>query len=1174
MALGLISRDFPTIGEASATQSEESRPPVGQEPVEGNVRDCDCPRRQRPPRPPTEMPFPATEEYRGQLEEWLKDRYKCSTFNTCEHQTLPMMDGPPLRLMVDEAAQPTACHKVIPVPIHWREQVKADLDRDVRLGVIEPVPVGEPVTWCHRMVITAKKNGKPRRTVDLQALNKHAKRETHHTSSPFQQARSVPSNTKKTICDAWNGYHSIPLHPEDRHLTTFLTPWGRYRYRVAPQGYIASGDGYTRRYDEVLASGNLSHNHFTKCVDDTLLWADTVEESFWQAIEWLELTGSSGIVLNPDKFVFAKDTVEFAGFQIDATSVKPCNRYVRAIREFPTPRSITDVRAWFGVINQVSYAFSMAEKMAPYRELLKPGTPFRWDEQLDALFAETKEVIINEIAHGVRIFDTNKPTCLATDWSKTGIGFWLFQKHCSCAGETPFCCKDGWKITLIGSRFTSPAESRYKPIEGEALAVAEALDKARFFVLGCGKLTVAVDHKPLLKILDGHSLEDIPNARLRNLKEKTLRYRFRVVYVPGVRNVAADWASRYPSGPAGPETMQLPDDVDATVDEPHPFTGLYTLLAGTRLPAEPDQPAQNVDVAPCDPVAHIQETTIGALDCTSVTWDRVKTETTSDAHMRQLVTLVEQGTMPPSRQDLPDELQPYHQFKADLQALDGVLLYKQRVVIPPKLRPAVLASLHSAHQGVQAMLSRAEDSIFWPGITPAIQATRAGCNACNRMAPSQPRAPPTPPVVPDYPFQCVCADYLHHRGAYYLVLVDRYSNWPIVEQGSGGSAGLIQTLRRVFVTYGIPDELTSDGGPEFAAGTTVAFLRDWGIHHRLASVAFPHSNCRAEVGVKTVKRMITGNTGPSGTIDTDKFGKAMLQYRNTPDPETKMSPASVLFGRPIRDFIPIYPGKYRPHPTWQETLTAREEALRNRHMKAAERWSEHTRRLPPLAVGDQVRIQNQVGPHPKRWDKTGRVIEVRQYDQYGIRVDGSGRVTLRNRQFLRRYIPAVSERPKPRLLTDDLLFLGRPTAPMAPGRHTEPITDNAEALPPPLNSGQAPPSPRADARRSPAQSAPSDPLPPLTKASCSTTPSASTPKTTAGSVPPTAGAESPRHTPGTESSPEASGAVSPPQAPKAESPLRPPAVEPRPATPVSSNLGPRRSSRTRRPPPHLQDYEV
>ncbi len=77
-------------------------------------------------------------------------------------------------------------------------------------------------------------------------------------------------------------------------------------------------------------------------------------------------------------------------------------------------------------------------------------------------------------------------------------------------------------------------------------------------------------------------------------------------------------------------------------------------------------------------------------------------------------------------------------------------------------------------------------------------------------------------------------------------------------------------------------------------------------------------------------------------------------------------------------------------------------------MRAMERWSEHTKRLSPLKIGDAVRIQNQTGQFPNKWDKTGRVVEVKQFDQYVVRVDGSGRVTLRNRTFLRKYVPVHS----------------------------------------------------------------------------------------------------------------------------------------------------------------------
>ena len=159
------------------------------------------------------------------------------------------------------------------------------------------------------------------------------------------------------------------------------------------------------------------------------------------------------------------------------------------------------------------------------------------------------------------------------------------------------------------------------------------------------------------------------------------------------------------------------------------------------------------------------------------------------------------------------------------------------------------------------------------------------------MAPSKPSAPPFPPTTPVYPFQCICADFFHYKGFNYLVMVDRYSNWPIIERAQDGSKGLIDCLRRTFVTFGIPDECATDGGPEFTAVATQQFLKEWGVHHRLSSVAFPHSNCRAEIGVKTVKRLITFNTDPHGSLDTNTLQQAILQYRNTPDPNTKLSPA-------------------------------------------------------------------------------------------------------------------------------------------------------------------------------------------------------------------------------------------------------------------------------------------
>lgn len=980
-ALGLISKNFPSIGENLEVNDSVTQP------ESAITRKCQCPRRTMPP-PPPKIPFSPTEQNRGKLEEFLLNYYKSSTFNVCEHQTLPMMTGPPLRLMIDPTATPYAIHKPIPIPIHWQEDVYAGLKQDERLGVIEAVPVGTPVTWCHKMVVVPKKSGKPRRTVDLQPLNKYAVRETHHTEAPFHQARAVPPNTYKTVSDAWNGYHSIELHKDDRHMTTFITPKGRYRYKVAPQGYISSGDGYTRRFDEII----MDFPHKTKCVDDTLIWSNSIEDAFHKAVEWLDLCGKNGIVLNPNKFTFAKQTVDFAGFQITPTSVKPCQHSLEAIKEFPTPKNITDIRSWFGLINQVSYAFASAERMLPFRDLLKPGKPFTWNSQLDDLFNESKAIIIEEIRHGVEIFDKSKPTCLATDWCKDGLGFWLLQKHCECPTISPICCHSGWKVTLVGSRFTTGAESRYAPIEGEALAVVDALRKARHFVLGCSDLIIATDHKPLLKVFSDRSLEDINNTRLLNLKEKTLQFQFRMMHIPGVRHRAADAVSRHPIGNS--KEIHLPDDVSSVLSTASPHDFLMSIRSHHV----------NEETEICTHNSHTTQV------IEAVSWDNVRQATTSDPVMCQLIQQIEDG-FPSSRENLPAELRPYYQFRENLTTFDGVVLYRERVVIPPSLREKVLVSLHSSHHGVSQMCSRAESSIFWPGMTPAIAELRSQCTHCERIAPSQPSAPPTSPIMPLYPFQAIAADYFQYAGYHYLVCVDRYSNWPIVESSASGTKGLISALRKIFITFGISEELTSDGGPEFISHELNTFLSNWGVRHRISSAYFAHSNCRAEIGVKTVKRMIMDNTGRNGSLDVDKFQRAILNYRNTPDRDTGISPAMCVFGRTIRDFIPVHPGRYLPHPTWRQTLAAREEALRNRHQKICERLTEHTQSLPALKIGDCVRVQNQTGPHPKKWDKTGIVVEVRQFHQYIIRMDGSGRVTLRNRQFLRKYTPVVSRDP-------------------------------------------------------------------------------------------------------------------------------------------------------------------
>ena len=133
---------------------------------------------------------------------------------------------------------------------------------------------------------------------------------------------------------------------------------------------------------------------------------------------------------------------------------------------------------------------------------------------------------------------------------------------------------------------------------------------------------------------------------------------------------------------------------------------------------------------------------------------------------------------------------------------------------------------------------------------------------------------------------------------------------------TGSSKQLQDWLRHYFATYGIPEELATEGGLTYIAYETQKFMADYGVRHWLSSVAFSQSNKRAELGVKSMKLLIRENTNGDGNLTGNRFLQALMTYRNTPDRDMGLSPAQVIFGRNLRDFLPSPQSRLRPRPEW------------------------------------------------------------------------------------------------------------------------------------------------------------------------------------------------------------------------------------------------------------------
>ena len=351
-------------------------------------------------------------------------------------------------------------------------------------------------------------------------------------------------------------------------------------------------------------------------------------------------------------------------------------------------------------------------------------------------------------------------------------------------------------------------------------------------------------------------------------------------------------------------------------------------------------------------------------------------------------------------------------------------MYGQRVIVPENLRQAVLEGIHSAHQSVGKMHDRAIQCVYWPGLYNDLEKLRESCVDCNRVAPSQPNLPPYTPVSPDYPFQMIVADFCDLKGKSWLVIADRFTGWISVYHfdREASTEQVIKIFKNSFSTFGVAVNLSTDNDVRFRSHSFQEFLKSWGVSHRVSSDYNPHSNLRAETAVKSAKRILLDNTKSDGSPIWDKVSRAVMQHRNTPLNDLKLSPAQLVFGRPIRDFLPVKPNMFKPSEVWVDNAEKRELAMKKRLYLGLERWSEKTRPQSNLSPGQAVYIQNQrgMGKASKLWDRSGVVLEDNGYDKYTIKVDGSGRVIDRNRKYLRCFTPENSQLLRgPRAHTQD-----------------------------------------------------------------------------------------------------------------------------------------------------------
>ncbi len=588
------------------------------------------------------------------------------------------------------------------------------------------------------------------------------------------------------------GFWQVPLDEQSKLLTTFMTPFGRFCFNRLPFGISSAPEIFQRTMSGILEGldGVICH------MDDILIHGKDQAQHDERVRAVLHRIQDAGLTLN-DKCEFNKESIKFLAHLIDGQGIHVDPDKTKAIAKFPTPQNVTELQRFLGMVNHVGkFVPRLADLNEPLRQLLHKDAIWTWEAAHQVAFLNIKEVLMS--SEVLARYDPIKETVVAADASATGIGAVLIQIQ-----------EDGNRRPVYyASRSLSETEKRYAVIEKEALAATWACERFADYITGL-QITLETDHKPLTTLFNMTELSKMP-PRIQRFRLRLMRFNPYVVYVPGKQQLTADALSRAPVGKPGKEDQELVQEVESYVSN----------MLGT-LPATPSRLQQ------------IREAQKGDEEC----------------------LLIRKYCMQGWPAYMPHQplMRPYWEAQSHLAVVDDLLLYDDRIVIPKATRLEILDCIHTGHLGITKSRARARNSVWWPGLSTTINEMVSKCNTCAKVKQDQ-KVPLMSSSFPSRPWERIGMDLFDSQGKTYLIVVDYYSRWIEIKRLQNHTSDhVINILKELFATHGIPDIVISDNGPQYASESFQKFARDYGFIHATSSPRYAQANGESERAVRTVK---------------------------------------------------------------------------------------------------------------------------------------------------------------------------------------------------------------------------------------------------------------------------------------------------------------------------------
>lgn len=654
-----------------------------------------------------------------------------------------------------------------------------------------------------------------------------------------------------TKIDLSKAYLQLPVHKDSRHILAIKTSDRLLEFSRLPFGLSSSPAFFQRAINSLL-----NKHLYTKCIaflDDIILFGKTFSESLKNLKLILTILKQAGLRLNSIKCEFLSSRLQVLGHIVSPAGILPLEKNVEAIKNFPPPKSIKNVRQFLGMVGFYrKYIKDFAKIASPLTNLLKlenANKKFILPDDAFKAFETLKQCLSSSplLVH----FSDTLPIKIFTDASADGLGAMLTQKQID-GSEKP--------VAFL-SRSLKNSERRYSSVELEFLAIIYALRTWKNFILG-RHVDIYTDHRSLESIKNSPRL----NNRLTKFQLIMSDYDVTIRYTPGKTHHVADALSRNSTGEELP--LHYEDDIL--------FNNNIT-LTDIKTKQHTDSFLSKIILAINDP------------EKVPIKFYRLS---------RQYV--------------LEDDILYYKSYNKDHTTLKLVIPTSLHTDILKLYHD----SIDCGHLGFKKTLARIQERFFWPNLFTIVKNYVKSCLSCQtRQAPTRKKYGLLSPLSwPSTPFNRISIDFLENLPSSYgfnhiLTIIDHHSRFAVAYATTSLTAEVVvKYLLQTFFIFGIPKEVLSDRGSAFQSQLNEHLGKALQISYRFTTSYYPQCNGLVERFNQILLKLLSHFVDKFNTQWYPMLSPLVYSYNSARQTGHEYSPFEILYGhkpRQIPDLLLI-----------------------------------------------------------------------------------------------------------------------------------------------------------------------------------------------------------------------------------------------------------------------------